>query len=323
MKLYSSGLLGFGLFSSVLAFDLKMDCKDVAAASLIDALWFGASIAVNQAIDAQQEQQQAEDQNNGGDNTGQTAPGVPGADGLNCWDVNGNGEPDAEEDVNADGVWDAYDCQGAAGPTGPAGAAGAAGPTGPPGEPGEVGADGLNCWDLDADGLADAIEDINGDGVLDAQDCQGAPGSDGQNGAPGQDATGAIAIAAVPASGELTTANSIRGIKFPPNASTMNVRVGTGRYNIPIDLSGIDTETLGRPLSSLTAADFAVFVTLETDANGPPGGSGVPLLLFAFYEVLELDAANQEALIQVKIRTISNVLANADFSFAAYIPGIR
>lgn len=319
MKLYSSGLLGFGLFTSFLAFDLKMDCKDVAAASLIDALWFGASIAVNQAIDAQQEQQQTDGQSNG-DDTGQTAPGVPGADGLNCWDLNGNGEPDADEDVNADGVWDAYDCQGAAGAAGAAGANGAAGP---PGEPGETGADGLNCWDLDADGLADAFEDLNGDGLVDAQDCQGAPGADGQNGAPGQDATGAIAIAAVPASGELTAANSIRGIKFPPNTSTMNVRVGTGRYNIPIDLSGIDTETLGRPLSSLTAADFAVFVTLETDANGPPGGSGVPLLLFAFYEVLEIDAVNQEALIQVKIRTISNVLANADFSFAAYIPGLQ
>lgn len=319
MKLYSSGLLGFGLFTSFLAFDLKMDCKDVAAASLIDALWFGASIAVNQAIDAQQEQQQTDGQSNG-DDTGQTAPGAPGADGLNCWDLNGNGEPDADEDVNADGVWDAYDCQGAAGA---AGAAGASGATGPPGAPGETGADGLNCWDLDADGLADAFEDINGDGLVDAQDCQGAAGADGQNGAPGQDATGAIAIAAVPATGDLTAANSIRGIKFPPDTSMINVRVGTGRYNIPIDLSGIDTDTLGRPLSSLTAADFAVFVTLETDANGPPGGSGVPLLLFAFYEVLEIDAVNQEALIQVKIRTISNVLANADFSFAAYIPGLQ
>ncbi len=38
------------------------------------------------------------------------------------------------------------------------------------------GADGLNCWDLDGDGQGDANEDVNGDGVFDALDCQGPPG---------------------------------------------------------------------------------------------------------------------------------------------------
>jgi len=49
---------------------------------------------------------------------------------------------------------------------------GNAGPAGP------AGADGLSCWDLDGDGVADPEEDINGDGQYTAADCSGnaAPG---------------------------------------------------------------------------------------------------------------------------------------------------
>lgn len=39
-------------------------------------------------------------------------PGADGQDGLSCWDYNGNYIADPEEDINADGVWDAKDCQG-------------------------------------------------------------------------------------------------------------------------------------------------------------------------------------------------------------------
>jgi hypothetical protein len=38
--------------------------------------------------------------------------GVDGSDGISCWDLNGNGTGDAEEDVNNDGNFDALDCQG-------------------------------------------------------------------------------------------------------------------------------------------------------------------------------------------------------------------
>jgi hypothetical protein len=40
------------------------------------------------------------------------APGEDGEDGLPCWDTNGNGEPDPEEDTNGDGVVDVEDCRG-------------------------------------------------------------------------------------------------------------------------------------------------------------------------------------------------------------------
>lgn len=95
---------------------------------------------------------------------------LPGADGLNCWDINGNGEPDGAEDTNDDGVFDARDCQGAPGaegtegPRGVAGAPGAAGPkgaSGPAGPPGEIGPQG-------------------------AQGPEGSTGSPGLNGASGQ-----------------------------------------------------------------------------------------------------------------------------------------
>ncbi len=38
------------------------------------------------------------------------AAGTPGADGQACWDLNGNGVADPEEDINGDGVVDVYDC---------------------------------------------------------------------------------------------------------------------------------------------------------------------------------------------------------------------
>lgn len=40
--------------------------------------------------------------------------GVDGAAGLACWDANGDGAQQADEDINADGQWTAADCQGAA-----------------------------------------------------------------------------------------------------------------------------------------------------------------------------------------------------------------
>ncbi|MBL0176924.1 MAG: hypothetical protein IPP94_16975 [Ignavibacteria bacterium] len=51
-------------------------------------------------------------------------PGAKGADGIDCWDLNGNGAGDPAEDKNADGKWDALDCQGPRGPAGPPGGGG-------------------------------------------------------------------------------------------------------------------------------------------------------------------------------------------------------
>lgn len=96
--------------------------------------------------------------------------------GLNCWDINGNGIKDPAEDINADGKWDALDCQGPTGPAGPAG------PAGPPGANGTNGKNGINCWDANGNGINDPAEDTNGDGSFDAKDCKGANGANGKNG---------------------------------------------------------------------------------------------------------------------------------------------
>jgi len=64
---------------------------------------------------------------------------IPGEPGLSCWDLNGNGVADPEEDANGDGVFDTLDCAGLPGEPGPAGGSGPAGAQGPAGEPGEGG----------------------------------------------------------------------------------------------------------------------------------------------------------------------------------------
>ena len=57
------------------------------------------------------------------------------------------------------------------------GADGAPGAPGDPGDPGAPGADGISCWDTNANGVGDLPdEDVNGDGVVDVDDC--AAGAD-------------------------------------------------------------------------------------------------------------------------------------------------
>jgi len=68
-----------------------------------------------------------------------------GSNGINCWDLNGNGINDPIEDINGDGAWNALDCQGvdgAPGAPGTQGPQGDPGAQGPQGDPGAQGAQG-------------------------------------------------------------------------------------------------------------------------------------------------------------------------------------
>ena len=59
------------------------------------------------------------------------------------------------------------------------GIVGCDGDDGSDGAPGAAGADGLNCWDLNMNGVPDfPDEDTNGDGVIDVNDCRTAAGAD-------------------------------------------------------------------------------------------------------------------------------------------------
>ncbi len=79
-----------------------------------------------------------------------------------CWDLDYDGEADANEDTNGDGTVDVYDCRGEDGSGGA----------------GSNGSDGQDCWDLDGDGIGDPEEDTNGDGVVDVYDCRDDEGDD-------------------------------------------------------------------------------------------------------------------------------------------------
>ncbi|MFC1935943.1 hypothetical protein ACFLX9_04240, partial [Chloroflexota bacterium] len=97
--------------------------------------------------------------------------GPEGPAGVDCWDLDGDGVRDPEEDVNGDGAFDALDCQG---PTGEQG------DPGPQGDPGETGTDGLACWDLNGNGVGDiGTEDTNSDDSVDVDDCKGLKGDQG------------------------------------------------------------------------------------------------------------------------------------------------
>lgn len=95
--------------------------------------------------------------------------------GINCWDLNQNGQNDPEEDVNADGVFDVLDCRGANGEDGEDGTDGSNGEDGADGEDGQDGSDGN-----------DGADGNDGQDGTDGQN--GENGSDGQDGEDGQDA---------------------------------------------------------------------------------------------------------------------------------------
>lgn len=97
-----------------------------------------------------------------GPSGGPGGQGPPGPQGIACWDVDGDGTGDPDEDVNGDGDFNALDCQG------------------DQGSPGDPGPSGLSCWDLNADGVGNPDEDTNGDGNFDVLDCQGPPGTSSQ-----------------------------------------------------------------------------------------------------------------------------------------------
>ena len=72
---------------------------------------------------------------------GMSVTGLPGEDGIHCWDLNENGMADSAEDINDDGKIDVLDCQGSSGeviePICDC-------PPGPPGIDGVDGADGVD-----------------------------------------------------------------------------------------------------------------------------------------------------------------------------------
>lgn len=73
------------------------------------------------------------------------AGGKAGANGLACWDIDGNGDCDIEDDVNGDGECDVLDCRGDVGPKGDRGKPGFGVKIRIGGRDGKPGKDGKDC----------------------------------------------------------------------------------------------------------------------------------------------------------------------------------
>ena len=131
---------------------------------------------------------------------------VTGGLGLACWDLNGNGIQDPNEDINGDTFFDALDCQGAIGPQGPSGLngpiglTGPAGPQGPTGNTGPAGAVGPQG----IPGIAGPQGPIGLTGATGATGLQGPIGLTGPTGA-----TGATGPAGPPGSANITADNGL------------------------------------------------------------------------------------------------------------------
>lgn len=311
MKLRSSALLGFVCFGSILAMDFRLDCKDVAAAGLMDAIWYSASVSTAQDLI---------DQNNTDNQGQQGAPGAPGEGGVNCWDINGDGVNDAAEDVNGDGVWDAMDCQGASGEAGLT-TQGAPGAPGADGADGASGSDGLNCWDLNGNGVFDvATEDVNGNGEPDIEDCRGADGQTLVNTV----ASGVIPGDEIPlidpdfpndpGADWIPPDDSVVGITrvYRPAPYTPGAPPIPGRYRVVLKLPDRDTDYV--------VEDLAMLVTVHAFFSGPhvPGQGGNPFPVMAFPEVVTIDNPAGTAELEVQTR-LQPALAPLDVTFSLVV----
>lgn len=325
MRLFSAPILGVFSIGFLLG-DVRFDCKDIAASSLLDVLWFAAAVSVNAQDNANDNADDGSTRPDPGtvveqdivgprgDTGDEGARGEPGAPGVSCWDLNGDGVGQADEDRNGDGNFNAIDCQGA---TGAPGDDGAAGPAGTP---------GVSCWDLNGNGQADAAEDANGDGDFDALDCQGAdgapgapgapgdPGAPGEPGAPGapgedgEDLTGVIARGVVNADGSRQSGATIVSSTLDPNF--------VGRYFVVCSLASARGDlTLRAP------NDFPVLITLRQTTSAA-GGAGVSGLLFAQYLIagMDIDATPPTLTVRVDIRRIDGERNNAPFSILVLEP---
>lgn len=298
MKLRSSAILGFFCFGSILAMDYKIDCKDIAASGLMDAIWYSAAVSTAQDLI---------DQNNTDNQGQQGAPGAPGAGGVNCWDLDGDGLNDADEDTNGDGEWNALDCQGSSGEDGLT-------TQGAPGAPGADGLDGTNCWDLNANGVFDVeTEDFNDNGEADIDDCRGADGSDFS----AVIARGLIPGAEIPDDADwIPAAGTALNIQRVYRPETLpGAPPSMGRYRVVVKLPDRGSDYLQPEIVVLVSASVP-----RVDGS-PPGTGGATAQLFVFWEVVVIDNTAGTVEFEVQCRTAPlNFFTDATFSMVVMAP---
>lgn len=155
---------------------------------------------------------------------------------------------------------------------------------------GPQGLPGINCWDLDGDGVNDPTEDVNGDSQFNTLDCRGDSGSVGPQGATGPTGQQGIQGVAGPTGPSGTNgtngatgpsgANGATGPTGPSGAQGIQGVTGaTGSQGIqgvagPTGPSGTNGTNGATGATGLMGPTGANGVTGPTGANGVTGPTG-------------------------------------------------
>ena len=87
-------------------------CKRYDASTCApDLAWFAEQLQADAAWCVAEQDADGDGRVTRADCRAPASSGFSGAPGVSCWDLNGNGVPDASEDLNRDGLFDALDCK--------------------------------------------------------------------------------------------------------------------------------------------------------------------------------------------------------------------
>lgn len=172
------------------------------------------------------------------------------------------------------------------------------------------GADGINCWDLNQNGVADPAEDTNGDGTVDVLDCRGADGQDGQPGQNGQDGQDGLDGHDGSNGGGGGGSTTIVPSLFSVFITDFFTNAGRGNASLPVDFVSIVEPALGS--TALGAADAIAFRTAIP--NGYEGANPVSMRLF-FYRTGATDGCFAFSVKAARLRNGSAVEPYGDERF--------
>ncbi len=171
------------------------------------------------------------------------------------------------------------------------------------------GIDGINCWDLNENGILDPTEDIVNDGVGNSLDCQGLAGPIGPQGPPGVDGVdGAVGAQGPPGASGADGIDGADGTQGPPGADGADGIDGAVGPQGPPGVDGVDgaVGAQGPPgldgVDGMDGAPGVDGIDGAVGAQGPPGADGAD------------GVENSEAILIPQHSGASPAIGNADFT---------